>query len=592
MPLLPFPAALRTVLSHASAAAVGWETMPLAACTGRISSSEVLSPFPHPRLPTAIMDGYALRSSELASAEPASAEPASAEPASAPTFSISPPVYAGDSPPAAASPALSASYVTTGAAVPAQYDCVVPIESCAVAGSSLTCQPYSLPANRNVRLPGSDVPEGAVLVREGQEVTPAVVGLLATFGIGELLVVRSPRVGVLSCGSELVDPIVDPNASEARAPRLPSHIHDCNRPMLLSYLSTLSPAPTASDLGIVKDEPEALRSALLAAVAEHDVIVTSAGVSAGEKDYVAAALEAIGATVHFSRLNLKPGKPTTFSTVKVGIGGSRTVLILSLPGNPVSCLVCATLLLMPMLAAIGSAPAAFATVRATLQDDVKLDAARPEFHRVVLRWGAAGYSAFSTGHQQSSKMVSFFGAGGEEATGLLCLPAGGEVQGGWTRKGEVYDCIMRGLPVRGEGAEGAEGAEGTEGAEGAEGAKVIFVGNIPDREREERLRVGGVVGCVDGRGGWVATGEAGKEVLRVCGGEGGVPSLVLVVHYSREFDNAAGEAVRAVLDQPAPQLECALQRVCEAADPMNGMRPVVVGGVRESGCVVVCLHGS
>jgi gephyrin len=155
--------------------------------------------------------------------------------------------------------------------------------------------------------------------------------------VREVAVRRKPIVAVLSTGDELCD---------VSRPLSSAQVFDSNRPMLLSLL-----APYASrliDLGIASDGKEPLAERFERALAEADVLVTSGGVSMGEKDHVKPLLERIG-EVHFGRVLMKPGKPLTFATVP---HLARKRLVFGLPGNPVSSLVTSTLAVIPALKAL------------------------------------------------------------------------------------------------------------------------------------------------------------------------------------------------------------------------------------------------
>ncbi|CAM9423610.1 unnamed protein product, partial [Phaeothamnion confervicola] len=246
------------------------------------------------------------------------------------------------------------------------------------------------------------------------------IGLLATVGVGTVMLVGRPVVGVMSTGDELVEP-------DAAAPLSGSMIRDSNRCSLLAAVGAMG--ATAMDLGIVRDKSESLRDQLQDAAARCDVIITSGGVSMGEADLLKPTLEELG-TIHFGRVCMKPGKPTTFATIPRpdgGGGGGRSTLVFALPGNPVSCLVTTHLFVWPALRRLsGRALADCVHPQASLLVDVrvtsplKLDPERAEYHRAIVRWDAAAgaFVAASTGSQMSSRLLSM-----KSANALLCLPA-------------------------------------------------------------------------------------------------------------------------------------------------------------------------
>jgi gephyrin len=157
-----------------------------------------------------------------------------------------------------------------------------------------------------------------------------------------------------------------------------------------------------------------------------DVIITSGGVSMGELDLLKPTIErSLGGTIHFGRVSMKPGKPTTFATVPVknNAGERISKVIFSLPGNPVSCLVTFNLFVLPSLHyASGITPAGLPRVLVILAHEFRLDPQRAEYHRAIVTLGKDGsLHANSTGGQRSSRVGSL-----KSANALLCLPAGKE----------------------------------------------------------------------------------------------------------------------------------------------------------------------
>ena len=181
------------------------------------------------------------------------------------------------------------------------------------------------------------------------------------------------------------------------------------------------------DLGIVADDANELEMRLLQASSQCDIIITSGGVSVGSADHVKAVLSRLGQVV-FGRLNMKPGKPTTFATIK-RTEGSGTCLVFGLPGNPVSCLVTKTLLVDPAVNRMCGAPDTVSCLAPEVlvnfsceSKAIPLDEERPEYHRVRVVYdksangGRGGYTAYSTGNQRSSRLLSM-----RQANALVCL---------------------------------------------------------------------------------------------------------------------------------------------------------------------------
>lgn len=229
----------------------------------------------------------------------------------------------------------------------------------------------------------------------------------------------------MSTGNELAEP----------GERLvPGKIRDSNRTTLMAALR--EHGYQYVDLGIAEDTPDALLALLKKGLDQADIIVTSGGVSMGEKDLMRHVLEKdLGATVHFGRVHMKPGKPTTFATVNYN-GVEK--MFFGLPGNPVSAIVTCNLYVIPAVNKMaGNAIPQRTIVKAKASETLQLDP-RPEYHRVVLKWfpDSGIPEAFSTGNQISSRLLSV-----NSANALLLLPPRSrdkqEVQ-----KGEILDAMI------------------------------------------------------------------------------------------------------------------------------------------------------
>eukprot|EP00736_Rhodelphis_marinus_P004562 Rmarinus@m.19004 len=316
----------------------------------------------------------------------------------------------------------SIAYITTGSPVPPGADAVIQIENTETLEGQKDangCQlvrivkPASSPG-QDIRKVGSDIPAGTTVLRRGDELTPADIGLLAMVNHTEVSVHRRTIVGVLSTGDELADA----GTEEATNPK-PGMIRDSNRPMLLAAVRQAGAAPV--DLGVVSDKKATLENVLEDALRKCDVIITSGGVSMGNLDLVKPFLEERG-HVRFGRLNMKPGKPTTFATVTAKDYNevSRERLVFALPGNPVSSIVTFNLLVLPALRKMMGVPKPHhPKVKVQLRETLKLDPERPEYHRLHVWWDdAAGCLAgSSTGRQISSRLLSL-----RSATALGLLP--------------------------------------------------------------------------------------------------------------------------------------------------------------------------
>jgi len=271
----------------------------------------------------------------------------------------------------------------------------------------------------NVREVGSDIKKGEVILRKGEEISAigGELGLLTSVGKAEVLVYKRPVVGVLSTGDEIVE---HSRPGELRL----GEVRDCNRPTLLSAVG--GHGFQVIDLGVAKDKPGDLEETLRDALRKVDVIITSGGVSMGELDLLKPTIErSLGGTIHFGRVSMKPGKPTTFATipVKSNSGDRVSKVIFSLPGNPVSAMVTFHLFVLPSLHhASGVSPAGLPKVLVALDHEFRLDPERAEYHRAIVTLGRDGLMhASSTGGQRSSRVGSL-----KSANALLCLPTGNE----------------------------------------------------------------------------------------------------------------------------------------------------------------------
>ncbi|KAJ8604757.1 hypothetical protein MRB53_041662 [Persea americana] len=329
--------------------------------------------------------------------------------------------------------------ITTGAPLPPGATSVVMVEDTVLRKSTddgkeeaeIEILTDAIEPGENVREVGSDVTAGDIILRKGEGVsaTGGELGLLASVGTDTVLAYRKPRVGVLSTGDEIV-----PHNRQG-ALQL-GEVRDTNRPTLLT--SIRAQGFDAVDLGIASDAPGALETTLRNAMREVDVIVTSGGVSMGELDLLKPTIERqLGGTIHFGRVSMKPGKPTTFATIpfKENDGQDTKRLIFSLPGNPASAVVTFNLFVLPALHQhSGVEPAGLPKIKVVLEQDVRCDEKRDEYHRVVIiAKGDGRLYASSTGGQRSSRIGSF-----KSANGLLCLPA----KNGSIKKGEVCDALL------------------------------------------------------------------------------------------------------------------------------------------------------
>ncbi|TEA20766.1 Gephyrin [Colletotrichum sidae] len=285
----------------------------------------------------------------------------------------------------------------------------------------------------NIREVGSDIQEGEVILKKGEQISGVggEIGLLAAVGVAEVKAYKRPVVGILSTGDEIIEP------DRPGGLRL-GEVRDTNRITLMSAARQWG--FDVIDLGIARDKPGSLEENLREGLRRSGLLITTGGVSMGELDLLKPTIErSLGGTIHFGRVAMKPGKPTTFATVpaKTTLGDRVTKAVFSLPGNPASALVTFHLFVLPALRKLsGIEPAGLPRVPVTLAHDFGLDKARAEYHRAIVAVGRDGaLSATSTGGQRSSKVGSL-----RSANALLVLPKGSEP----LKKGAKAEALLMG----------------------------------------------------------------------------------------------------------------------------------------------------
>ena len=321
-PLRPLDEALAELLGHAQALADHEEVSTFDA-DGRVSAQDLVSALQVPPQDNSSMDGYALRCADLTGPNP--------------VLTVSQRIAAGAS--GAPLTAGTAARIFTGAPVPEGADAIVMQEDCELLPaegdglSAIRLRKLPLPGQW-IRRAGEDVTRGAVVLARGARLTPASLGLAASIGLDRLQVARRPRVALFSTGDELVMP-----GEVAPEQMKPGSIYNSNRFFLRALLHRLG--CDVSDLGIVPDRRDATLAALQLAAQEHDLILTSGGVSVGEEDHIKPAVQTLG-RLDLWQIAIKPGKPFAYGRV-------QDAHFIGLPGNPVSSFVTFLLLVRPFL---------------------------------------------------------------------------------------------------------------------------------------------------------------------------------------------------------------------------------------------------
>ena len=320
--LLGVDAALALICERVSPV-VSEEVAPLAEACGRVLARDLVATIDVPPHVNSAVDGYAMAHADLLpdreTVLPVTGRAAAGHPLGRP---------------AARGEAIR---IFTGALMPEGADTVMMQEDCTVEEERVRIPP-GIKKGANRRHAGEDVAKGALAVPAGRRLKPADLGLLAALGHTLLPVFRRLRVALLSTGDEVCDPGQKLEAGM---------IYDANRVMLKGLLQELG--CEVSDLGIRPDRAPELADTLAAAAAEHDLVVTSGGVSTGEEDHVKAAIERLG-RIDFWRLAIKPGRP-------VALGQVRGVPLIGLPGNPVAAALTFAILARPLTLRLAGAEA-------------------------------------------------------------------------------------------------------------------------------------------------------------------------------------------------------------------------------------------
>eukprot|EP00484_Ammonia_sp_Unknown_P004183 CAMPEP_0197074520 /NCGR_PEP_ID=MMETSP1384-20130603/211146_1 /TAXON_ID=29189 /ORGANISM="Ammonia sp." /LENGTH=711 /DNA_ID=CAMNT_0042513361 /DNA_START=30 /DNA_END=2166 /DNA_ORIENTATION=- len=451
--MIPIPEAVSTILNEIEAPTSICYAR-LNECANRILAKDIYAPIDLPRVNTSIMDGYALNFELNHAAQSIGSQLA--------IYKVINIVTAGNEQKQKQQSASAIGkgevvYVTTGSALPANTDCVVMVEDTQVIDEA-TIKMLHAPQSKlqHVRLKGSDIKKGQLLLGKGTRLKACELGILASCGLIMLAVYSKIRVTVLSTGDELKDPftynqapqhdnddesddeatnlifdsnkimlmelINDDDESDDEATNL---IFDSNKIMLMELINeSLRNLCVVKDGGIMKDERHKLQQHMLQLLRETDILITSGGVSMGSRDYIKPILEQIG-SVKFGRCCIKPGKPATFATVmvpdKVGDDGNeqqaaaksmKKKLVFALPGNPVSTHVCFKMFVEPAIKKYTGVSSHFncqhPPISVEIAKDIRMDSERPNYHRCTVYWDKSKerFIGYDTGAQRSSRLLS------------------------------------------------------------------------------------------------------------------------------------------------------------------------------------------
>ena len=365
------------------------EMLALRAALGRVLARDVISAINVPSHDNSAMDGYALRGSDLAAAGDT-------------VLAVAGTGFAGAQFSGRVGPGQCVR-IMTGAVMPEGLDTVVPQEFTRADGERITVPAGVVRTGDNRRLAGEDLAKGEAALKAGRVLRPADLGLLASLGQAEVPVLRRLRVAFFSTGDEL---------RSIGEPLDAGCVYDSNRYTLWGMLQRLG--VEAIDLGVVRDDPVALREAFTQAAACADAVITSGGVSVGEADHTKRIMAELG-EVLFWKIAMRPGRPMAIG--RIGAAGQQALLF-GLPGNPVAVMVTFYAFVRDaLLRMAGATPQPLPMLRAACVGPIRKKPGRTEYQRgIVSRGPDGGWQVAITGSQGSGILRSM-----SQANGMVLL---------------------------------------------------------------------------------------------------------------------------------------------------------------------------
>ena len=364
------------------------ETLALFDALDRVLAQDLVSPISVPPHDNSAMDGFAFDGAQLGSA-PLSLKVVGT--------ALAGPAWQGD---VRTGECLK---IMTGAVLPAGLDTVVPQELTQLTvdsgGEAVQIPPGILQRGDNRRLRGEDLMQGEPAMKRGDRITPAALGLIASLGLAKVEVFRRLRVAYFSTGDEIL--------SLGDKPR-EGAVYDSNRYTVFGLLKRMG--IEVIDMGVVRDDPAALKEAFSTAAFKADAIITSGGVSVGEADHTKAMMRELG-DVAFWRIAMRPGRP-------MAVGRTGHAVLFGLPGNPVAVMVTFLAFVRPaLLLMMGAISHASPMLRATSLEPLRKKPGRTEFQRgIVIQDSRGSLTVRTTGNQGSGVLSSMV-----QANGLIVL---------------------------------------------------------------------------------------------------------------------------------------------------------------------------
>src|SRR6266567_7245614 len=374
---------------------------PLPEALGLVLAQDIVAQEDIPPFSNSAMDGFALLSSD---SQPRAGQP--------PHLRVTGGVAAGYVADQSVTEG-TAMRIITGAPVPPGADTVIQVELTRSAGpqSDWVEIMQDVPPGNNIRPAGEDMHKGQTVLLKGNEIGAWEIGVLATLGWANVPVIRRPHVAILGTGDEVID---------VNEPLRPGKIRNSNSYLLEAAVRLAGAVPHR--LGVARDTVESLREKFTEAI-QHDLIITSGGVSVGDFDLVKNIMTEQG-TINFWRINMRPGKPVAF-------GHIGKIPLLGLPGNPVSAAVTFELFGRPVIRKmLGHTRLVRPQIDVIVADGVSDRAMRRHYVRARVEWRDGHFVAHTTGNQGSNIMTSLL-----NANALVIVPEGGvEVHPGDTAK--------------------------------------------------------------------------------------------------------------------------------------------------------------
>jgi len=382
------------------------EKLALRSALGRVLAEDIVSPIDVPAQDNSAMDGYAFRAADLAVADETVLEVVGSG-------------FAGGDVATSIGPGQCVR-IMTGATMPAGLDTVVPQEFVRADGPRIVLAAGVVRQGENRRFAGEDLARGAIALAAGRLLRPADIGVLASLGRAEVPVFRRLRVAFFSTGDELR------SIGEALAP---GSVYDSNRYTLWAMLQRLG--VDVLDLGVVRDDPQALEAAFRTAADAADAVITTGGASVGEADHTRMVLAGLGDAV-FWRIAMRPGRPMAIGRIE---SAGRKVIAFGLPGNPVAVMVTFYALVRDALLAMsGATPVPLLALRAASVDAVRKKPGRTEYQRGFVERAADGSLQVRVSGAQGSGILRSM----SESNGLVVL---GHEQGN-VAAGDLVDVWM------------------------------------------------------------------------------------------------------------------------------------------------------